>query len=112
MIKKHKNIKHEKEEEITLLKRTKEKDEIEEDIIIEKEDDRNCCEKLWDGYRGCIHGIYKCIYSVCVGVKNCLYNCCGCCCYPIKERFNTCCENVDQDLNPYKNPNYNPYDKL
>lgn len=34
------------------------------------------------------------------------------CCYPIKERCSTCFDNCDTDLNPYKNPNYNPYDYL
>lgn len=38
--------------------------------------------------------------------------CCGVCCYPVKERLANNCEQVDRELNPYKDPNYNPYDYL
>ena len=46
----------------------------------------------------------------CVGLT--ISNCFGFCCYPIKERLNNCCDGCDTDLNPYKNPNFNPYDHL
>ena len=81
----------------------------------EHEDDEDCnysYKKIWRGYKGCVEFSFMGVYSCFKGIKNGIYNCVGCCFYPIKERLCNCCDNVHSDLNPYANPNYNPYDHL
>lgn len=116
---KHKHIRYEKEEKVKLIKRTEEDEIIDE--VDEYEDDNNrekqsgcayCCKKMWIGYIACLEGSIMGVYNCIVGIKNGICNCLGCLCYPIKQRFCDCCEDVDKDLNPFKNPNYNPYDHL
>lgn len=64
----------------------------------------------------------KCQFS-CMPIKygiKAIYNfitkgiggCFGVCYYPVKERIAKQCDEADRDLNPYKDPNYNPYDYL
>lgn len=116
---KHQRIKYEKEEKVKLITNTEENeriDEVDEEYEETKLENEtacsHCCRKFWGGYKACLEatiiGVYKCI----IGVKNGICNCLGCIFYPIKQRFCDCCDDVDKDLNPFKNPNYNPYDHL
>ena len=98
----------EKEEKEKLIKETQA-----EDATLNEDE---CCQcsfkEAWKSYKTCLEFTYITIRKVCIAVKNAIYNCVGACCFPIKERFCNCCDNIDRDLNPYKNPNYNPYDHL
>lgn len=79
----------------------------------ETEDDSSCtCKDCTNGYKSCLFSTFI-NYRICVSnVKKTIYSCIGGCFYPIKERCCNCCDNVDRDLNPYKDANYNPYDHL
>jgi hypothetical protein len=95
----------EKEEKERLIKETQ-----------REEGEEECCQcsfkEAWRSYKTCLEFTYITIRKFCIAVKNAIYNCTGACCFPIKERFCNCCDNIDRDLNPYKNPYYNPYDHL
>ncbi len=114
---KHKHIKYEKEEKVKLIKHT-EGDEIIEEVEEKETTPENesasagCCKKAWLVYVSCLEASIMGVYNCIVGIKNGICSCLGCLCYPIKQRFCDCCEDVDKDLNPYKNPNYNPYDHI
>lgn len=100
----------------TLIKEEEEKKRLvisEHTAEGEEEEGCNCsCKKMWKGYKGCIEFTFFGIYSGFRCFFNSIYLCCGFFFFPIKERFCNCCDNVDKDLNPYKDPNYNPYDYL
>ena len=77
------------------------------------EDECECdCRKIWKGYKSCLDFTYIGIRNCFISVRNGIYCCIGGCCFPIKERFCNCCDNIDKELNPYKDPHYNPYDYL
>lgn len=109
MISKH----YEKKEEKIVI------DEEKKRLIVDKketyEDDNECtcsCRDLWNCIKSCCDNTYICIRTVVISIKKCVSACFGYFCFPIKERFCNCCDNIDRDLNPYKNPHYNPYDHL
>jgi hypothetical protein len=104
-------MKIDEEERQNLVKREeKGQDQIEED---EEEYCCNCSyKKIWKGYKACLEFTAISIVTTLISIKNCICNCLGCCFFPIKERICQHCDDVDKDLNPYKNPNYNPYDYL
>jgi hypothetical protein len=103
-----------KEERRRLIKNEEKNGEVDGNLeTVQEEEVCDCsCKKMWKSYKSCIE--FSCLgfFALCTCFKKTLYNCCGFCFFPIKERFSTCCDNVDTDLNPYKNPNYNPYDHL
>jgi hypothetical protein len=69
---------------------------------------QNCC-SCYKGFLDCTFiGVRICFISV----RNAICSCLGTCFFPIKERCCNCCDDVDKNLNPYKNPTYNPYDHL
>jgi hypothetical protein len=112
-----KNLHTKDEERVRLVKREQnsetiiEKDNIEETDYSEEE--CTCsCRKTWKCCKSGIEYVCLTLLSVITGVRKCISSCIGCFCYPIKERCCNCCDNVDRDLNPYKNPNWDPYDHL
>jgi hypothetical protein len=116
--KKKQHIKYEKEEKVRLITHTEgdKIEEVEEDAEVSKMENETGCsyywKKVWRGYVACIEATITGVYSCLVGTKNGICNCLGCIFYPIKQRLCDCCDDVDKDLNPFKNPNYNPYDHL
>lgn len=90
--------------------------EIDEEEECEHDSD-DCCEgydskKNWKGYKSCVEFTYLSTCQCLKFIKKSISNCIGFFCFPIKERLCNCCDDIDKDLNPYKNPNYNPYDHL
>ncbi len=82
-----------------------------ETVHIEQDEEASCsCKKTMRGINSCVNSIFMGIYSCFRFIIKGIYSCFGVCCFPIKERCCNCCDNIDTDLNPYKNPNYNPYD--
>jgi hypothetical protein len=113
------------EEKKKLLKKQKErrrgvekhifKDDDVNSEATEKEDDEGCkcnCRKCWKDYKGCMSFSWLATIACFKFLGNGVNRCVGACCYPIKERCYNSCDKCDGDLNPYKNPNYNPYDNL
>ena len=109
---KHKEKRHEKERiiiENDENKRLIKEREVDEEEECEHDDD---CKKNWSGYKACVEFTYLSTCSCLSCIINGIARCIGFFCFPIKERFCNCCDDIDRDLNPYKNPNYNPYDHL
>jgi hypothetical protein len=111
----HRHRKAERERFIVEKEETKrlidEKEIVKEDLSFH-EDECCSCREAWKAYKSCLELSYIGTRKFCISVKNAIYNCFGACCFPIKERCCNCCDEIDKDLNPYKNPNYNPYDYL
>jgi hypothetical protein len=90
------------------------KDEDNNSDTTEKEDEGCKCEcrKMWKDYKGCVSFSWLATVAFFRFLGRGVNRCFGACCYPIKERCYNSCDKCDGDLNPYKNPNYNPYDNL
>ena len=95
----------EKEEKQTLIE--------EREIITEIKEEQGCsCKECCSGYKACLDSTFLGTRACIITVRKAICACLGTCFFPIKERCCNCCDDIDKDLNPYKNPNYNPYDHL
>merc|ERR1711957_225143 len=79
------------------------------DDVEEEEEEEGCCTKCCNGYSACIIAVCKCIYNTISAIKNAIVFCCASWWYPLKERCCTCCDKCDKDMNPYKDPDHDPY---
>jgi|LauGreDrversion4_2_1035121.scaffolds.fasta_scaffold1651177_2 hypothetical protein len=92
-----------REEKVTLIE---ERETISENNEIIPS--QNCCTRC----KGCLDSTFIGVRFCYISIRNAICNCFGTCFFPIKERCCNCCDDIDKNLNPYKNPTYNPYDHL
>ena len=122
-IEKAKKIEDTKRRELKRIQKDKQKNNKKLENYIFKEDDKHLtsdedgeskctCKQCCNNYKSCISFSWLATVAFFTFIGSTIHRCIGDCCYPIKERCIDSCNKCDGELNPYKDPNYNPYDNM
>ena len=58
----------------------------------------------------CTIYIFKSLYTCCKCIYDAIDGCCSLICYPIKDRCQNCCTDIDKTNNQYKDPAFTSVD--